>query len=131
LQPTYPDGLDVEVCRFPCLQQAWEEATLPSQREHVTPFLHQQPERFQIQPYKGPVDLSYLRWTVDEAADFELVTAIYQALYPTNPAFTTQDVLTFLQQHPEWLTHNTQYQRNEGLQKSFLEDALFLQNRER
>jgi len=38
-EPTYPDGLDVEVFRFPCLQQAWEEAELPSEREHVTLFI--------------------------------------------------------------------------------------------
>jgi spore coat polysaccharide biosynthesis protein SpsF len=45
IQPTFPDGLDVEIFRFSILESAWKESILPSQREHVTPFIHQQPEQ--------------------------------------------------------------------------------------
>jgi spore coat polysaccharide biosynthesis protein SpsF (cytidylyltransferase family) len=31
----------------------------------------------------GNVDLSRLRWTVDESEDFELVSRIYGELYPS------------------------------------------------
>ncbi len=126
VEPTYPDGLDVEVCRFACLEQAWQEAKLPSQREHVTPFIHQQPQRFSIGHYKNPVNLSHLRWTVDEPKDFELVTKIYEALYPKNPSFSTQDILILLDEHSELVHLNTTHRRNEGYQKSVAEDALRL-----
>src|SRR4030065_1665440 len=122
VEPTYPDGLDVEVFKFECLKQAWEEADLPSQREHVTPFIHQQPAQFKIGCFKNCVDLSFLRWTVDEPLDFELVTKIYEALYPLNSGFTTDDILAFLDDHPELKTLNTHFQRNEGLLKSLMED---------
>jgi spore coat polysaccharide biosynthesis protein SpsF (cytidylyltransferase family) len=39
LPPTYPDGLDVEVFSFDALEKAWKEATLQSEREHVTPYI--------------------------------------------------------------------------------------------
>jgi spore coat polysaccharide biosynthesis protein SpsF (cytidylyltransferase family) len=122
LETTYPDGLDVEVVRFACLQDAWQQARLPSQREHVTPFIHQQSDRFHIRHYRQPSDWSHLRWTVDEPADYALITAIYDALYPTNPAFTTEDVMRFLADNPQWSTYNTHHQRNEGYQTSLQQD---------
>ena len=36
---TFPDGLDVEVFRFEALEQAWREAKLASDREHVTQYI--------------------------------------------------------------------------------------------
>jgi spore coat polysaccharide biosynthesis protein SpsF len=122
IEPTYPDGLDVEVLRFSCLKEAWEEASLPSQREHVTPFIYQQPLRYKIGNHKNKVDLSSLRWTVDEPLDFELITQIYEALYPINPEFTTNDILSFLDQHSELKTLNTHFERNEGFLKSLKKD---------
>jgi spore coat polysaccharide biosynthesis protein SpsF len=120
---TFPDGLDVEVMRFSALEAAWREARLGSEREHVTPFLYAHPERFALRPFTNPVDLSQLRWTVDEAADFELVRVIYESLYPTNPAFATDDILRLLARRPELATLNTGHQRNEGYAKSLLADA--------
>ncbi len=118
IEPTFPDGLDVEVFRFSCLKQAWEEANLPAHQEHVTPFIYQQPDRFKIGSYKNKINLSHLRWTVDEELDFKLVTKIYEALYPTNPQFTTEEILKFLENHPDLLDLNKHIKRNEGLYKS-------------
>lgn len=123
LQPTFPDGLDVEICRYECLEQAWREAVLPSHREHVMPFIHKNPQRFRIGHFRSGADLSYLRWTVDEAEDFELVTNIYEALYPADPNFDTRAILSLLERHPEWKTMNTMHGRNEGGRKSWLADA--------
>lgn len=128
LEPTYPDGLDVEVFRFSCLKQAWEEAKLPSQREHVTLFMHRQPERIRIGSFKNDIDLSSLRWTVDEPLDFEIVTRIYEALYPSNPAFVMKDILAFQEKNKELFSLNGLYQRNEGLQKSLTEDFINMKN---
>lgn len=122
LEPTFPDGLDVEVFRMDCLKEAWKEARLPSQREHVTPFIYQNPSRFRIGHYKNNIDLSHLRWTVDEEEDFKLVAKIYETLYPLNKNFSTADILDFLEKHPELKTINKKYQRNEGYQKSLSQE---------
>jgi spore coat polysaccharide biosynthesis protein SpsF len=120
--PTYPDGLDVEVFRFECLRVAYEEGIKPSHREHVTPFIYQQPQRFKIGSYRGQSDLSHLRWTVDEQIDFDLIADIYGALYLNNPEFSTEDILSLLESHSDWKTCNSSHQRNEGFYKSLLAD---------
>ena len=122
LDPSFPDGLDVEVFRFSCLAQAWQAAKLPSQREHVTPFIYGNPQRFRLGSFRNERDLSLLRWTVDEPEDFEFVTQVYQALYPSNPDFRTSDVLRLLDNNPSLLSLNAEYQRNDGFKKSLRED---------
>lgn len=129
LQPTFPDGLDVEVFRFKCLEEAWAEATLTSEREHVTPFIHRRPERYRIGHYRQAEDLSWLRWTVDQPADFEVVERIYNALYPAKPDFGTADILAFLAAHPDIARLNIDIARNEGYLKSLAADRPALSRR--
>lgn len=97
---TFPRGLDVEVVRASALEAAWREATSAYDREHVTPFLYARPERFRIETVKRDPPLRY-RWTVDTPEDFAFVSAVYEALYPANPAFTTDDVLAWQVANPE------------------------------
>lgn len=122
IQATFPDGLDVEVFRFACLEDAWREATLASEREHVTSFIYRRPERYRIGHYRQERDLSWLRWTVDRPEDFAVVETIYRALYPADPAFTTADILAYLADHPEVARHNADITRNEGYLKSLAAD---------
>jgi glutamate-1-semialdehyde aminotransferase/spore coat polysaccharide biosynthesis protein SpsF (cytidylyltransferase family) len=122
LQPTYPDGLDVEVMSMGALQTAWREATLPSEREHVTPFIYKHPEKFRVGTLRNDSDLSALRWTVDNADDLEFVRCVYAALYPANPEFNMADILNLIQSRPEIVDVNKANQRNEGLEKSLRED---------
>ncbi|MGO4659910.1 NTP transferase domain-containing protein [Ensifer sp. 2YAB10] len=124
LEPTYPDGLDAEVFRFSVLETIWQEASLASQREHVTSFIYQHPERFRLGCLKRESDLSALRWTVDEPSDLEFVTAVYGALYRDNPAFLMADVLRLLAQRPELIEINAGQLRNAGYVKSLVQDEL-------
>jgi spore coat polysaccharide biosynthesis protein SpsF len=79
------------------------------------------PERFRQGSLEGPTDLSGMRWTVDEPSDFEFVSRVYEALYPGDPAFTTDDILSLLRQKPELAAINQGIGRNEGLQRSMKE----------
>jgi spore coat polysaccharide biosynthesis protein SpsF len=119
---SFPDGLDVAVFRFAMLEYAWTHAVRPSDREHVSLFMVRQPERFPVRRYENDIDLSHLRWTVDEPEDFELVRRIYEALYPTRPAFTTKDILDLLAARPELSELNRRFRRNEGLERSLARD---------
>ena len=121
LEPSLPDGLDAEVMNFACLKTAWEKAQLKSEREHVTPYLYKNYKTeplFKVGILRHTPDLSKLRWTVDEPQDFELVTKIYEELYPKNPSFLTDDVLQFLNSRPEFNLLNSDITRNEGYLKS-------------
>lgn len=123
VEPTFPDGLDVEVMKSAALETAWKEATLASQREHVTPFLWQQPQRFRIGHFKSEIDMSHLRWTVDQAEDLEFVREVYEALYPVNPRFTLKDVLALLDRAPELSRICNGIDRNEGWKKSLAKES--------
>ncbi len=123
LAPTYPDGLDVEIFRFSALEAAWRKAQLSSEREHVTPFIHKNPEVFQIHHVRAEQDFSHLRWTVDNQEDFVLIEKIYSALYFSNPSFTSADVLNLIRDQPELATINTHIIRNEGYAISLARDA--------
>ena len=39
LDENFPNGIDVEVISFKSLKEAWKNAKLPSEREHVTPYV--------------------------------------------------------------------------------------------
>ena len=101
VERTFPRGLDTEVFSFTALQTAAEEATSQADREHVTPFIRRQLERFPSYDVVDRENHSDLRWTVDTPEDFEMVTRVYDHLYPSNPVFGYRDVLKLVQAHPE------------------------------
>jgi len=103
LQRTYPRGLDTEVFSFAALETAWNTDT-SSWREHVTPFLYQNPDRFQLQSVMNSADFSLLRWTVDTPEDLTLVRTVYE--YFGHGDFTWQQVLRAFEDHPECVTIN-------------------------
>ena len=82
------------------LVEAAARARDPYEREHVTPYIYRHPERFSLNSLTREPPLRY-RWTVDTPEDFAFVSAIYEALYPSKPAFTSEDVLAWQAAHPE------------------------------
>ena len=94
---------------------AWQKSKSKAEREHVTLFIRNNPQLFKCQNYCYPKDLSHLRWPVDEAEDFEFVSAIYQRLYHNNPKFSLSDVLELLNKEPELALINDKFTRNQAL----------------
>jgi spore coat polysaccharide biosynthesis protein SpsF (cytidylyltransferase family) len=119
--------LDVEIFRFECLEKAWKEAILPSEKEHVTSYIRNNVEKFTHSNVKSSQDLSSMRWTVDEPEDFEFIEKVYQKLYSENTGFNMSDVLAYLQNHPNLTKINKHIQRNEGKKKSYELDRIFLE----
>ena len=124
--PTWPDGLDVEIIRRDVLAIAAAEARLPSEREHVTPFVVNRGDRFALSNVETAPDRSDLRLTVDEPRDFEFVSRIYEALLPAKPEFDIDDVFALLDVHPQMLGINAGIDRNQGVQPSLRQDTNFL-----
>ena len=79
--PTYPDGLDTEVFTVAALERAEHESAVKSDREHVTPFLRRS-GLFNTVGTTHTQDLSDFRWTVDELADFEVVSNVFRHFAP-------------------------------------------------
>ena len=96
LTRSYPRGMDTEVLSARVLRISDVEATKPHEREHVTPFVYEHPDRFRLCNVENERDLSGYRLTVDTPEDFSLVTAIYERLSPTEPSFGMSDVIALL-----------------------------------
>ncbi len=118
LEPTYPEGLDIEVFTRDALERAAAEARLPSEREHVTPYIWKHPDRFRVLNFKHDRDLSHLRWTVDYPQDLAFARAVYERLYRPGQVFLMDDILALLEREPELARLNAGIARNEGYQKS-------------
>ena len=99
---TFPRGLDVEAMRTEALLVARRESIDPLDREHVTRYIHQHPERFRLRSVELDRNLSAERWTVDTREDLELIRRVIEILYPICPAFGMQDVIDLLDAQPDW-----------------------------
>lgn len=110
---TFPRGMDCEVFSMAALTEAWNEGRLPYEREHVTPFLYQHPERYRIGNVASGRELGLHRWTVDTPEDFDLIQRIINTLYPVKPEFTLDDILAEFERHPDWMQINQHIRQKE------------------
>jgi spore coat polysaccharide biosynthesis protein SpsF len=95
----YPDGLDGELFAATTLRSAWEESHDRHAREHVTPFIWRQPERFTHALLQAEEDLGGERWTVDHPADLAFVQAVYERMGKQEP-FGYREVIELLAHEP-------------------------------
>lgn len=106
LKRTFPLGLDAEIFTFSALQRAHEGATKDYEREHVTPYIYQHPEIFRLKNFASDKDLSFYRWTLDTAEDYELLSIIYDQLGQGKGIFATDEVLELFGKRPELIQIN-------------------------
>jgi spore coat polysaccharide biosynthesis protein SpsF len=102
---TYPIGLDVEVCTFSALGNAWQNARDLHQREHVMPYLYEKRGQFKIWQVNNPIDYGKLRWTVDTPTDLEVIRKIYSH-FAGKIDFDWKQILDLYQHHPEIFQSN-------------------------
>jgi len=110
IEYTHPHGLDVEVFDIETLETAWQEATEPSQREHVTLYIRAS-DAFRSKNVENVLNMSaykfvrediILRWTVDYPEDLEFVREVYSRLTgDSHWIFDQQSVLELLERTPE------------------------------
>jgi spore coat polysaccharide biosynthesis protein SpsF len=103
-----PYGLDVIALRVRALEEA-DRATRDNayHREHGTTYVYETPGAFRVQRVETPADLRYPAFnvTINEEGDYQLAAAIYDALYPADPAFDIRRTIAFLRSRPDLLAH--------------------------
>jgi len=110
--PTYPDGLDTEVFSYRALELAANQAVNSIEREHVTPFIRESGQ-FKTGNVAHNQDCSQERWTVDEAADFEVISSVFNHFHPRTD-FGWLEVMALRQAQPAIFQANQHLIRNEG-----------------
>ncbi|MBT1690199.1 glycosyltransferase family protein [Dawidia soli] len=120
LEPTYPDGQDVEVFRFAALKKAWTEAAKQSEREHVTPYIwgnstYKGGTLFQSGNFSEGYTFEGLRMTIDEQRDFDLIEQLILRVGTEQPWLMYAN---FLEKNDDIRNINQTITRNEGYTKS-------------
>ena len=120
IEPTWPEGLDIEVIRLHALLRAHREAVLKSDREHVTTYIWKRPREFKLHSMVWSRNLAHWRLTVDKPADLELIRRIFHH-FADWPLVDYERIVQWLEKQPELLLINAGTVRHEGYLKS-LED---------
>jgi spore coat polysaccharide biosynthesis protein SpsF len=124
LQPSFPDGLDIEVIKYNALVTACKNAVLLSDREHVTPYVWRNSSFMNGSLFtsgcyvSGNEQYGKVRLTVDEEKDYEVIK-ILVAILGEDAGW--KDIADHFLNNAD-VRLNTAYQRNEGYQKSLLKD---------
>ena len=124
--PTFPSGTEVEVFSMSALKKAWENAKLPSEKEHVTAYFPNHEDEFKISYIENSENLSHLRWAVDRIEDLELVRLIVSKI--EKRPILMKDIVALFNEEPELVEINKNVNRKEGDIKSLKEDQEFLRN---
>jgi len=98
---TYPEGSTLDVYSSKTLTEAYNEAKKPSELEHISPFICNRPKRYKLYRVDYKKDISNYRFSLDYQEDFQVIKSIYEALYPINPLFTLEDIISWLDSNPE------------------------------
>ena len=97
--PSYPSGTEVEIFSFTTLETAWKNATSEHDKEHVTPYIYTQPEKFKIFTLKSEKNLSQFRWALDYENDLKLIRIIISKI--TKRPILMNDILELFEQEPD------------------------------
>lgn len=101
---TYPIGFDVAVLSAPLLAStACEPDLTDADREHVTTYIVDRPDRFRQSNVAAPppLDRPEFQVTLDTPEDYEVIRQVIEVLAPWRPFFTAADVIRLLADRPE------------------------------
>lgn len=102
---TFPRGFDFEIFSYEMLAEAHAHATRPEDREHVTPYLHQnRPGTVHLAHFTRPEDTSAYRLTVDTADDYALIKTLIEDYHAGT--LDAEALIAVLEAHPELVALN-------------------------
>lgn len=121
---SFAEGLDAEIISFSALKTAHKSASLASEREHITQFIHNNPKDFVRIPLCNNTDDSSYRIVVDEPEDLLVVRQIIEHFSEKNNGeyFSFEEIRSFLDSNPAIHNLNSGIIRNEGLDRSLKND---------
>lgn len=105
LTATWPHGLDCEVFTVKALSQAHALARTPYEREHVTPWMRNNPDLTKTN-LEGPGgEVASMRWSLDYPEDLQFFLALNEKA-DISKLTRWQDVAAVIEAHPALLAIN-------------------------
>jgi spore coat polysaccharide biosynthesis protein SpsF len=98
----YPLGMNIEVVSNSALQTAAREGKTPADREHVTFFVRNNPQRFKLNFIDAdlPKALENLRLTFDTPQDYLMLRILFDYLKTHTDYFNINDILNLWESKP-------------------------------
>lgn len=106
LPRVWPHGLDCEAFRYDWLERADREAALPSEREHVSPFIRNHPNIKRLVLPGPPESLAHHRWTLDTEADLIFLRAVFERMPEGLETYCYRYPLSVVENEPELIALN-------------------------
>ena len=97
--PSYPSGTEVEIFSFAALENTWKNATSEYDKEHVTPYIYNNREKFNIFTVKSERNLSQFRWALDYENDLKLIRVIISKIQKR--PILMNDILELFEEEPD------------------------------
>lgn len=96
-----PTGSGVEILDAAALEEAFDMAEDPYEREHVAPYLYRHPRRFHIETPDAPPEVHApdIRITLDTKADYRYLKRLFANLYNASP-IPLQTVVAWARKNP-------------------------------
>ncbi len=109
IEESFPVGFDARAFLFSAIEKSERVGKDQMYREHAGYYIFSHPKEFKQINWKAEGEMFWpkLRLTLDTKEDYELISAVYDALYPKNNDFSSLDVVKFLRQHPELVAINS------------------------
>lgn len=98
LHRTFPRGLDTQVFARAVLDEVDKATQDPADRENVSLYIYEHPERYKLGNVYAPEELKWpdLRICVDTIDDFNLVSRVFEELYPKDKFFSACDMVALI-----------------------------------
>ena len=103
---------------------AWKNAKLPSEQEHVIPYILKNIEQKKYFNFQSEKNLSKIRITLDYPEDLELLRMVVSQI--KSRPILLNDIITLFEKNPKLLKINSGHVKDEGYLKSLEDDKKFL-----
>ena len=113
---------DVEVFSFEVLKSTWNNAKLPSEREHVTPYIRNKKLNCRLGNFLNDKKQENYRWTLDRKEDLILIEKIVQNI--NKRPILIKDIMELFSKNQNLININSHIPKNEGMIKSLEKDEI-------
>ena len=118
------DGFDVEVMKAEHLLRAELSAKLPSEQEHVTPWIRKSSRLKRVFHAYGSGDFLNVHLSLDRREDVAVLHEIYEKLGPDDIKY--EEVIDLIRKEPSIIDPVRELQPNAGAETSYEEDRRFI-----
>ena len=125
---TYPFGIEAEIFSFHTLEKTWKNAILPSEREHVTPYMKKNSNIFKQFNLRNKIKVPLLRLTIDREEDLKLFRIVISKI--SERPILMNNIIELYNNEPKLFEINSHMDPLEGYNKSLKYNKEFLKNKD-